>query len=1077
MGNLTHTVSGGIASFRSAARVPIESLKCHFKPKQDLHGYDYPWPAGGGKNLLNVSINNKVGSDSFLEYVEENGTGLTIGLEGSVVGGYWVKVSPNTTYTYSYTSTYNGACMHARVYELAEKYDGSWSSFENQRTMTINKTSWPGSQSFTTSENTNWLIVGMYAYSDGLGATITNMQIEIGSTATSYAPYENVCSIEGWNSCEVYQDAIYLSKEYKRVEYIESDGNAYIETNYNPVRYDEISIKHTTGYAGHYQSLFSAGTGTYQLIALTYGIKEESYYCKYFASGGAKNLSCAELTDNKTWHTMTVSSNGTFKSSAKPNVTVTSPYEQDIDSSNKHLFIFKRAENSSPFIGKLANFVIKNNGILKLNLIPCIRKIDNIPGVYDTVSNTFYSSASNTEFIAGQELTQTVPVTFPTFNKNKWNDNEYGRSRNNMTQNNYTYSNNQVDTREQPQFYLVAYDENVPIQTIGTLYVTSLGRNSMTVTIPECTHLYFKHNGNTRDLGIKMPFTSEIGEYTLSFNLESNDPTTIGGLIISDIQLESGNTATTYEPYHINDTNIMYGGYIDVAKGELVATYCKHTFNGTEANWSLDGSGNSTRRTYIDTARFGPTAKAKGKLYCSYCRTNSTSAWYGWISSTGTQSSCHILFYVPATIDTVAKWKAYLAENPLEICYELNNPIHYPLSKTELTAFLDNNNFWSNTNDITEVTYNIIDRLLHKRMNIPKLTSKVIWNSLAYPQIKSGQVVNSSGNGTFHITCTMTKADYYTLTESDHYMTIIEGHKYYIHGCPVTDGSIWLLTTCGNNGNQNDKGYGTIATFPKSSNTIRIQIRLEPGTYDFYITPVIVDLTQMFGAGNEPTLVEFEQLCKMNGVNINEAQPFDLGTEKIWYINNYDTTKCNIINWNQIVKDGNFTDSSNWSWGNNYTVTFANNQATLHRDEDTGGTASISIVLANRKTSIPGHKYLFYVSIQTINGTLNISPTGTVADGHATYDSFPTKTTRKWLWECNVTKPIIGELRGYTGGGDIVSPIDFIAENYMIFDLTQMYGAGNEPTITEFERQCNLNNISLDANLPYDTGTKQLWIT
>ena len=52
MGNLTHTVSGDIASFRSAARVPIESLKCHFKPKQDLHGYDKPWPAGGGKNLI-----------------------------------------------------------------------------------------------------------------------------------------------------------------------------------------------------------------------------------------------------------------------------------------------------------------------------------------------------------------------------------------------------------------------------------------------------------------------------------------------------------------------------------------------------------------------------------------------------------------------------------------------------------------------------------------------------------------------------------------------------------------------------------------------------------------------------------------------------------------------------------------------------------------------------------------------------------------------------------------------------------------------------------------------------------------
>jgi len=33
MGNLTHTVSGEIASFRSATHAPIESLKYHFKPK------------------------------------------------------------------------------------------------------------------------------------------------------------------------------------------------------------------------------------------------------------------------------------------------------------------------------------------------------------------------------------------------------------------------------------------------------------------------------------------------------------------------------------------------------------------------------------------------------------------------------------------------------------------------------------------------------------------------------------------------------------------------------------------------------------------------------------------------------------------------------------------------------------------------------------------------------------------------------------------------------------------------------------------------------------------------------------
>ena len=90
--------------------------------------------------------------------------------------------------------------MHARVYESSEKTD-SWSYDK----LTVNTTSWPGSETFTTSENTNWLIVGAYAYGEGLNSSLTNMQLEEGSTATSYEPYENICSISGWAGIEVYR--------------------------------------------------------------------------------------------------------------------------------------------------------------------------------------------------------------------------------------------------------------------------------------------------------------------------------------------------------------------------------------------------------------------------------------------------------------------------------------------------------------------------------------------------------------------------------------------------------------------------------------------------------------------------------------------------------------------------------------------------------------------------------------------------------------------------------------------------------------------------------------------------------
>ena len=48
------TASGIVSSFQDGAdTMPLKSLVVNIKPVQDLHGYDHPWPAGGGNNRLN----------------------------------------------------------------------------------------------------------------------------------------------------------------------------------------------------------------------------------------------------------------------------------------------------------------------------------------------------------------------------------------------------------------------------------------------------------------------------------------------------------------------------------------------------------------------------------------------------------------------------------------------------------------------------------------------------------------------------------------------------------------------------------------------------------------------------------------------------------------------------------------------------------------------------------------------------------------------------------------------------------------------------------------------------------------
>lgn len=45
------TASGSVANFETDLALPVKSLEVDVNAVQDLHGYDYPWTAGGGKNV------------------------------------------------------------------------------------------------------------------------------------------------------------------------------------------------------------------------------------------------------------------------------------------------------------------------------------------------------------------------------------------------------------------------------------------------------------------------------------------------------------------------------------------------------------------------------------------------------------------------------------------------------------------------------------------------------------------------------------------------------------------------------------------------------------------------------------------------------------------------------------------------------------------------------------------------------------------------------------------------------------------------------------------------------------------
>lgn len=184
------------------------------------------------------------------------------------------------------------------------------------------------------------------------------------------------------------------SAEYKYVEYIESSGTQYLKTGYTPVQDDEIDIG--VYYNSALGCAFSAGTGTYQLLFL-----QDAYrYWKYFASGSAKYWP-SEIPIGS-WQTIHVAKTGILTLN---NIdSEQSTYMNAIDGNDPFLRVFCRANGTSFAKCRISHFTITNNGVTKLNLMPCYRVSDSEIGMLDTVSKAFYTNAGTGTFTKGQDL-------------------------------------------------------------------------------------------------------------------------------------------------------------------------------------------------------------------------------------------------------------------------------------------------------------------------------------------------------------------------------------------------------------------------------------------------------------------------------------------------------------------------------------------------------------------------------------------------------------------------------------------------------------------------------------------------
>lgn len=325
-----------------------------------------------------------------------------------------------------------------------------------------------------------------------------------------------------------------------------------------------------------------------------------------------------------------------------------------------------------------------------------------ICGLSFTLSEFMVEPAGGSDGIFEPYSGETIPVTFPVVEKNKFNPNvqwTIGTP--------YRY----IPFYFGEEDYTVSFilkDQNINTRDIyfGFSYLEPLSSANATAGYTWCIEKgVIKKYTNKIQQGNNTSYQGFAGKYLFIY---PNTDDVYNRLIAAyDIQIEKGKTATTFETY--NDNNTVYGGYVDLVRGKLVAEY--ELLTDTWGNWGTAydmGDGTTLRYKKFENPVYGNGITNHDTDYCnvvkySYTNENGNPHYYIVANS----YNCRV--YLPNDFST---------DQIIQVIGKLITPIEYDLTPQQLQTFLDYNNFWSNTNDDTEVEYEFADHLLYEKRRI-----------------------------------------------------------------------------------------------------------------------------------------------------------------------------------------------------------------------------------------------------------------------------------------------------------------------------------------------------------------------
>lgn len=249
------TISGtGSVTVEDALDEPAKVV-IGLEPKQDLHGYDKPWVGGSGKNLCPTPAANSGGSNGVTYVVNADGSITLTGTADRATGITFSKtfmVKAGVKYIMSGCPTGGSVNTYRLDIRLNE-------TTLYRPTLTTEVSDYGDGTEFTPNEDATVMVATRvasgYTFPSG-GVTFYPMVAQESEPDRTYAPYSNICPIEGYDSVTI----ISTGKNLLNVDdlepgYISENGELINDSNYSRTKY--IPVKSGEQYAF---SLYHNGT-------------------------------------------------------------------------------------------------------------------------------------------------------------------------------------------------------------------------------------------------------------------------------------------------------------------------------------------------------------------------------------------------------------------------------------------------------------------------------------------------------------------------------------------------------------------------------------------------------------------------------------------------------------------------------------------------------------------------------------------------------------------------------------------------------------------------------------------------